>query len=176
MLWHNNTHTRGQLLDDLLHRYSLYPVSCSSIATGPNYTYFSGQMVTTVDYILISSALASSVNSCKTLAHAPLNVSDHLPISVTICAMYTQSIRCEPSPSTINWSKASEDGSVEHYSRQVRCAIAPLLHNTLLSINEVDTEIEHVAGVLKDAALDRLPQIKLKKNKKSIVDLDLSAL
>ena len=175
-LQHNNANTQWQLLADLLHCHNLFPVSCSSIATGPKYTYFSGQTTTTVDYILISPELAPSVNSCTTLAHAPLNVSDHLPISISICTPYTNSLHCEPSHSTINWSKASEDGSIEHYSRQVRCAIAPLLNNTLLSINEVDAEIQHVAGILKDAAFDCLPQIKQKKNKKCIADSDLSAL
>ena len=175
-LQQNNANTQGQLLADLLHCHNLFPVSCSSIATGPKYTYFSGQTITTVDYILISPELAPSVNFCTTLANAPLNVSDHLPISISVCTPYTNSLHCEPSHSTISWSKASEDGSIEHYSRQVRCAIAPLLSNTFLSINEVDAEIQHVAGILKDAALDCLPQIKQKKNKKFIADLDLSAL
>ena len=161
-LQHNNANTQGQLLADLLHCYNLFPVSCSNIATEPKYTYFSGQTTTTVDYILINPELAPSVNSCTTLAHAPLNVSDHLPISISICTPYTNSLHCEPSHSTINWSKTSEDGSIEHYSRQVRCAIAPQLNNTLLSINEVDAEIQHVAGILKDAAFDCLPQIKQK--------------
>ena len=59
LLQRSNTNTQGHLLDDLLHRNSLYPVSCSSIATGPNYTYLSCQSTTTVDYIIISSELAS---------------------------------------------------------------------------------------------------------------------
>lgn len=164
---HNNANTQGQLLADLLHRHNLFPVSCSSIATGPKYTYFSGQVMTTVDYILISVELASSVGSCTTLDHAPLNVSDHLPISISISTPYTNSPHCESSHSTINWSKASEDGSIEFYSRQVCHAIAPLLNNTLLSINEVDAEIQHVVSILKNAALYCLPQI--------IADSDLSA-
>ena len=118
-LQQNNANTQGQLLADLLHCHNLFPVSCSSIATGPKYTYFSGQTITTVDYILISPELAPSVNFCTTLDHAPLNVSDHLPISISVCTPYTNSLHCEPSHSTISWSKASEDGSIEHYSRQV---------------------------------------------------------
>ena len=46
---HNNTNSQGRLLEELVYHNSLYPVSCYSIATGPNYMYFSVQPTTTVD-------------------------------------------------------------------------------------------------------------------------------
>ena len=70
---------------DLIDRNSLFAVSCSSITTGPNYTYISGQTATTVDYILVNTKLVPYMNSCEILTPDPLNLSDHLPISVSIC-------------------------------------------------------------------------------------------
>lgn len=170
------TNTQGRLLSDLINHNSLYPVSCSSIATGPKYTYFSGQTTTTVDYILISSDLASHVSSCEILAQAPLNLFDHLPITTSICVQNLKHVQCQPTTTKINWSKASKDGSVHLYSSKVQHAITPLLHTDLLSISEVDTEIRHVAEILTNVAQVCLPHIKPKKKKKFIIDSDLSSL
>ena len=45
----------------------IFAVSCSSIATGPNYTYLYGKTATTIDYILVNTELAPYVNSCEIL-------------------------------------------------------------------------------------------------------------
>ena len=44
----------------------IFAVSCSSIATGSNYTYLYGKTATTIDYILVNTELAPYVN-CKIL-------------------------------------------------------------------------------------------------------------
>ena len=161
---------------DLIDRNSLFAVSCSSITTGPNYTYLSGQTATTVDYILVNTKLVPYVNSCEILTPDPLNLSDHLPISVSICVNNIKYTHSEPTPSKINWSKARKDGFIHLYTSKVQSEIIPLLHTTLLSISEVETEIKIVVEILTHAASEYLPHIKPKKKKKFIIDSDLKVL
>ena len=148
----SNTNTQGRLLNDLIDRNSLFAVSCYSITTGPNYTYPSGQTATTVDYILVNTELVPYVNSCEILTPDPLNLSDHLPISVSICVNNIKYTHSEPTPSKINWSKACKDGSIHLYTSKVQSEVIPLLHTTLLSISEVETEIKIVVEILTHAA------------------------
>ena len=71
---------RGSLLQNCIHRHSLFAVSTSDIASGPHYTFFSSNSHSTVNYILAESFLVSQVLSYLLHQHHPLNLSDHLPI------------------------------------------------------------------------------------------------
>ena len=72
-----------------LERCTLYAASLSSIHSGPEYTYFSSEKRTTVDYIFTDTATAGYTQSCFTHGHHGLNTSDHLPITCEL------SIPCE---------------------------------------------------------------------------------
>ena len=59
-------------------------VSQGAVASGPGYTYCSGDVRTTVDYILMDVGAASMMASCSTHPMADLNTSDHLPLTVCL--------------------------------------------------------------------------------------------
>ena len=73
---------QGILLHQLLVRCNLYAVSLSPLSTGPQYTFWNSVIQTTVDYIIASHDAADYIQCCFTHEPAPLNNSDHLPISV----------------------------------------------------------------------------------------------
>ena len=166
---------QGKLLNDLIDQNHLYPVSCSSIVSGPNYTYFSGPSTTTVDYIFLDVALSSYVNSCEVMSHHPLNLSDHLAVSVSVSIVEMKSTLPQPMPARINWSKAVAEGSIQCYANKVHLQLAPLLDTAHLSVSELDNEIKSVVNILIDAAQECLPFIKHSK-KKFILDHKLSTL
>ena len=72
------------IVNDLLEHHSLYIVSQSSISNGPNYTFFRDSCHSTIDYIIASSAIAGYTLNCFVHPHHPLNLSDHLPISISL--------------------------------------------------------------------------------------------
>ena len=74
-----NPNLQGDLLSDIMDRHKLCTVSQCEWATGPLHTYVSGNIMTTVDYIIASLAI-SMILSCKTLPMMDLNMSDHLPL------------------------------------------------------------------------------------------------
>ena len=107
----NQSSSRESLLHHCIHRHNLYSVSTSTNnVSGPNYTFFSSTSHSTVDYILTESSLVGQVTSCQVHEHHPLNLSDHLPVSMVI--MLHTSVPPPPAKTVkpINWSKAVENG------------------------------------------------------------------
>ena len=75
----------GVLLEEFMGRCSLSATSLCSWATGPVYTYVSGEVNTTVDYILADlEATSHLISSCHTFPMSDMNSSDHLPIKVDL--------------------------------------------------------------------------------------------
>ena len=64
---------QGALLQEVLERCSLSAVSQGAMASGPGYTFCSGDVRTTVDYILMDVEAASMVVSCRTHPMEDLN-------------------------------------------------------------------------------------------------------
>ena len=96
-----------------------------NITSGPNYTYFSGSSKSTVDYIFLDAAFFSSVQSCDIRNHHLLNLSDNLPITLTISSVFVTK-HFPSSPTVFNWSKAILDGSVKYYASRIHSKISPL--------------------------------------------------
>ena len=67
---------------EMMEKCNLSAVSLGSMASGPGYTYLSGESQTTVDYILMDVEAASMMWSCITHHMDHLNTSDHLPLTV----------------------------------------------------------------------------------------------
>ena len=163
---------QGNLIHDLIDRNHLYPVLSSRSL---NYTYFSGSCRSIIDHIFVDVAMVSNVISCEIMDHHPLNLSDHLPVSILIRTTELKH-SLSPSPSlSINWSKAVSDGSVHMYTEQVRSYITTLLDTHLCTIADVDKEIRSVASLLIHAAQNNLPFVKPPR-KRFILNHKLSAL
>ena len=75
---------QGKLSSYIIQNHSLFVASTSSFSNGPNYTFFFGANRTTVDYIITDASLASTMCECRVHSHHPLNLSDHLPITISL--------------------------------------------------------------------------------------------
>ena len=68
----------------MMERCELSAVSEGVLSSGVRFTYCSGDVGTTVDYILMDIEAASMVSSCYTHPMEGLNTSDHLPLTVSL--------------------------------------------------------------------------------------------
>ena len=122
---------QGILLHQLLARCNLYAVSLSPLSVGPQYTFWSSDTQTTVDYIIASHDAADYIEQCSTLEPVPLNNSDHLPISAVLQAhstntTTTQKLVCQK----INWAKALKSSQLDVYQKLVTAIVSPLLERS----------------------------------------------
>ena len=99
----------GHMLFDVIERCDLYVTSQSALANGVCYIYAQGPHRTTVDYCLLDSGYAHLIDNCTTLMPAALNLSDHLPIVITLNVNTIQG-SCHDSPLRLNWQLAEKEG------------------------------------------------------------------
>ena len=59
-------------------------ISLGSLATGSNYTYFSSDICSTVDYVFADGGDISLMSGCVITEMEDLNTSDHIPITVNL--------------------------------------------------------------------------------------------
>lgn len=152
---------QGVLLQEVMDRGNLSAVSLGSLASGPGYTYCSGDVRTTVDYILMNVEAASLMSSCHTHPMEDLNTSDHLPVTVSL--LYEG---CSQEQSStvqrklrVDWDRARKCGFLEDFTDEVQAGLAPLLNGVYVDVEQLDKEIELVAGMLVDAAERHLPLV-----------------
>ena len=124
-----------------------------------------------MNYILTESSLVGQVISCLVHQHHPLNLSDHLPISMTIALHTSASLRSSVRTRPINWARAVENGDVHGFAEQVAPLTSPFVHATHQSIHELQWEITYITKGIIDAATRCLPHKKAKK-KRSFVKYD----
>ena len=122
---------QGLLVKDLVDRCSLHVMSLSERAEGPGYTFWNSVSETTVDYILGDVGAASCLDRCFTHPQAPLNSSDHLPVSALLqfemLAAQEKEDSHEGKLRQVNWSKAQESDSLGHYQMCVGEIVNPLI-------------------------------------------------
>ena len=119
--------SRGLQWKELIDRHSLYVTSFSNIATGPIHTYYSNRIVTTLDYMI--------------------DTSDHLPIVSKLNVDLPLSMSPKSQP-TLDWNRASNDGSVSSYESLSNDLVKPLLAKDYSSIHEIEADICHVSKSL----------------------------
>ena len=102
----------------------------SLVQITPTFLHQSQQLVVNnmVDYIFLYAAVASYVNSCEIMSNHPLNLFDHLLISISINAAGVRTTLHQPSHKMINWSKPVSDVPIYCYASKVHSKIAPLLN------------------------------------------------
>ena len=150
---------RKQLVMDFIDAHSLYIVSQSSVCGGLNYTFFFTSCCSMLDYIIANSSIANEILSCLIHPLHPLNLSDHLPISISL------NVICELINSTenhLNRTQAVESDSITLYSEAVSLVTRPSIGIAGQSISELNNEIVYVSNVMKSAALNYLPLVKNK--------------
>ena len=128
------------------------------------------------DYIMIQPSLAFDLSSCRVHDHHPLNLSDHLPVSISLTSAIETHESDQPQPRGINWFRAVERGDIVFYSSAVSTIVSPLILNSHQSESELNDEINFVCQAMLEASLEHLPSISHKKKKKFIKDPELRSL
>ena len=165
---HGSPNQQGVLLHQLLVRCNLYAVSLSPLSEGPEYTFWNSTTRTTVDYVIASHDASDYIQGCFTHQLAPLNNSDHLPISTVLCVPSTTTAPLKTSKSPkINWKKALESNQLVNYQKLVASIVTPLLGRPYNNQNEINTEICSVSEQLTTAAQTVLPLCNTPKMKKN---------
>ena len=152
---------QGVLLEGVMRRCGLYAASQSEGTSGPNYTYWSGEVQSTVDYILMDVGAASMASPCVVHEMQDLNTSDHLPISV--CLSFTAPIpsqKHEVHWTNVDWRKAQGSGALEAFWGEVQARLSPLLDVVYESGEHLDAHIKHVATLMVEAAEETLPVVQ----------------
>ena len=70
---------QGVLISEVMARCNLSAVSLGSLVTGSNYTYFSGDVHSTVDYVFADAGAISLMSGCVVAEMEDLNISNHIP-------------------------------------------------------------------------------------------------
>ena len=172
---HAPTNHRGDLLREVIKNYNLCIACTSCIAKGPGYTFFSGDLKTTVDYILLNTSFCHAIVDCHTHDHHILNFSDHLPVSVLLSIENLIKTQSERRPK-VNWRKSAEDGLTVHYAQEVSDIIYSLSSCEYQSITELNDEIVSVSNTLTYAASKHLTFSPHRNTKPYIKDSELRSL
>ena len=94
------------------------------------------------------------------LDHHPLNLSDHLALTVNLdCKPHLLNPPEQAHPK-LNWRKAILDGSIQEFQEYVSSNLSPLLNHSLETIAEIDEEIIAVTSILHHAATETIPVIR----------------
>ena len=119
---------QGLLLQEIMERCELSAIYQGVLASGPKHTFCSGNVRTTVDYILMDVEAASMVTSCVTHFMDDLNTSDHLPLTASISydACPGSQDSNPPSFKKIDWIGAEKNGDLVLFSDEIRNKLEPL--------------------------------------------------
>ena len=167
---------QGIHLADWLDQYHLYPVSLTDSHQGPRFTYCSGGHSTTVDYIIADASLASRIDRSWTMVDIAENVSDHLPLSVSlqIQALTECSAYIDPDD-MIDWDQDKTGEAVDLYMRGVQVIVSPALNSELNTCDDINQEILRVTKELVLLAKSTMP-LRRNRKKSYIRDQALSLL
>ena len=146
-------------------RCHLSAVSLGCLASGPRYTYCSGEKHTIVDYILTDVDAAELVSSCRTLNKEDLNTSDHLPLTDSLMYEERGSVPATyfNNPLKINWDQACKDGSLDVFKAEAESYLTRMLNHIYDSADQVNEEIADVAKMLVSCAERNLPCVGPKR-------------
>ena len=111
-----------------MERCELSAVSEGVLSSGVGYTYCSGEVRITVDYILMDIEAASMVSSCHTHPMEDLNTSDHLPLTVSLS--YDAWSDSSAGNTTgklkkIDWEGAKKNGDLAAFSAEITSRLEP---------------------------------------------------
>ena len=166
---------QGVLLNDMLHRCYLNTISLGSAASGLGYTYISGNIQTTVDYIIADKEATSMLSYCQTRPMEDLNTSDHLPLIAEM--IYAPVLEEAPTsmPTRIDWKLAVSSGQTNSYRESIANQLRCLTNNIYDNVEEIESELYFVSNLLCDAAQRNLPHVQPPKRQRW-KDLTLASL
>ena len=147
----------GELPSKFIDRNNLFVPSHSLVSTGPSYTFHSGGTFSTIDYILTNKASTDLLDKCKGIPDHPLNVSDHLPLSISLQVSSLKGKCTSPTPK-IHWEKAVTTGAISAYEQYVNDFISPLLGSSCDDLAQLEQEVLSVSEAICKCAYSLLPK------------------
>ena len=117
-----------------------------------------------MDYIITNRLAAEYLTNAGCMAENPLNVSDHLALSVSMSfssAPVTQQVQ----PLKIDWKKSIESGILSSYEASVKEIVLPVLNTTNNSVSQLDDEIRLVCSSICLIADNLLPKLRHRKKR-----------
>ena len=180
--------------EKLMRMFAKYKITCydTEYATGPSYTYEKAGIRTYLDHVFVSDGLLEYIDKCEVLEETIENVSDHLPISVSL-NMNIPYVK----PSTdirrrVAWNKISKSEIEVKYKIPLEHELSKLTQKVNLNISHAEngdviisrkSNVEYdVITVLRSVACSintisaTLPQIQFNKALKSFWDPNLKTL
>ena len=118
-----NQNLQEVLLQAVLEKCELSAVSQGALASGPGYTYCTGEVRTTVDYILMDVGAVSMMDSCYTHPMDDLNTSDYLPLTVSLSYDVCLSVQSRNNDTLrfkrIDWVEAEKSGALDEFASEL---------------------------------------------------------
>ena len=145
-----NMNTRDQYLLNAINLYNFRIMTNTNSCRGPRFTFtpYGPGSNTFIDHVVVSELLYSEVNSCCVLEDAPLNVSRHFPIvlSLNITRTFTNyhTHQCYQR-SIFNWKIDSE---IECY----RESVTENLQNSQINFSDPNEAYDTIVKSLNSAA------------------------
>ena len=135
---------RPNLVPQILDRNKLFVASHSNISSGPSYTFHSGGYSSTIDYILVNGPCCGLLASCKGLPDHPLNVSDHVPLTISLNATASETTT-QSVPKRIHWERAVSTGAIVNFTKGVEECACLYVNSHPDDITALEREIQSVS-------------------------------
>ena len=178
----------------LMNMLKKYGIICADLqyGSGPEYTYEKAGYRTYIDHAFVSEDLVDYIENCCVIDEAIQNVSDHLPISITL---YTDIPRIQSSDDhkkRVAWNKLTPAEKDTEYMIPLETEMSKIIETlglemthddegevTVTSINDSSSSIPEVVRRMSCAVNTisaYLPQIKFNKALKDFWDSELKTL
>ena len=120
---------------------------------------------TTMDYILMEVEAASMATSCIAYSTDDVNTSDHHPLTASISydACSSDQDSSPPSFKRIDWIGAEKNGDLALFLDEIRSKLEALYSRLYNDVEDINSNIQHVADILKETADCLLSREQLKK-------------
>ena len=161
-----NTNSRGIALKQFIDRNHLFVASHNQYSYGPSYTYHSGDKFTTLDYMITNRAACSLLTDAPCIPDHSLNISDHLPLSISIQASPTLATTNLLVPK-VDWRKAISTNAIVTFTKSIDNLLSPLLNNSYDDITKLDHEVRTVCSRICALAEELLPKYSSRKRSQS---------
>ncbi|KAH3860016.1 hypothetical protein DPMN_022908 [Dreissena polymorpha] len=141
--------SRGMYVTELAKSLHLYVATDTVSCTGPPFTFYPYNDVnpSRIDHVLLDERLSHTVNSCGVIPDAPLNVSRHLPVFISLSIDIRQdecSSQALPRV-TYRWSNSYEINEYKNAVSEHLCA-------TQLDNTDVNETYSHIVRCISSAA------------------------
>ena len=148
---------RGFALKDFIDRNELFVASHCSLSHGPSYTYHSGRYFSTIDYIIVNGPCSSLLTSCQAITDHPLNISDHIPLSLSLNVVLAEDESVSTPVQRVHWEKAVSSDAVRSFAKRVDDNIQNYLNTHLDDEDDLDGEVEAICKSIICISSSTLP-------------------